>query len=66
MQSFEQQVRERTYHLWLREGGVRGQVDHHWFQAVRDTLAEPTYVRDENEDAGEVDAPRYRATAAGP
>jgi hypothetical protein len=37
--TFEQQIRERAYLLWLRESGGRGRVDHHWFQAVRDTLA---------------------------
>ncbi len=37
--TFEQQVRERAYVLWHRDGGGRGRVGHHWFQAVRDTLA---------------------------
>ncbi len=36
---FEQQVRERAYELWLRDGGIHGRADHHWFQAVRDILA---------------------------
>ncbi len=38
--TFEQQVRQRAYFLWLRDAGGRGQIDYHWFQAVRDTLAE--------------------------
>ncbi len=42
--TFERRVRERAYDLWLRDGGVRGQVDHHWFQAVRDILAAPEEV----------------------
>jgi NADH:ubiquinone oxidoreductase subunit D len=69
MKSFEQQVRERAYHLWLREGGVRDQVAHHWFQAVRDTLAATASAPDEGANAPwagaeEVSAPQYRATAA--
>jgi hypothetical protein len=69
--SFEQQVRERAYHLWLRDGGIRGQVDHHWFQAVRDTLAATASVRDREANppwagAEEVSAPQSRATAALP
>ena len=42
--TFEGRIRKRAYDLWLREGGVRGHVDHHWFQAVRDTLAAPDEV----------------------
>lgn len=38
--TLEQQIGERAYLLWEREGGRRGHIGHHWFQAVRDTLAE--------------------------
>jgi hypothetical protein len=45
--TFEQQVRERAYRLWLREDGMRGHVNRHWFQAVRDTLAEAGRIDNE-------------------
>lgn len=37
--TFEQQVRERAYELWLHDRCIHGRADHHWFQAVRDILA---------------------------
>jgi hypothetical protein len=35
----EGRVRTRAYDKWLRDRVIRGHFDHHWFQAVRDTLA---------------------------
>ncbi|MGU3359350.1 DUF2934 domain-containing protein [Methylobacterium sp. M6A4_1b] len=38
MNAFEQQVRERAYHIWEDEGRVIGQAEAHWLRAENDLL----------------------------
>ncbi|WP_074078405.1 DUF2934 domain-containing protein [Microvirga massiliensis] len=58
---FEQRVSERAYYLWLHDGCVQGCADRHWFQAVRDILAETV----ETPAAG-IPFPSKRKRAAAP
>ena len=39
MESFEQQVRERAYHLWLSAGMADGKAHEHWVSAERALLS---------------------------
>ena len=40
MDSFEQQVRERAYHIWISAGMADGKADEHWILAERALLRE--------------------------
>jgi hypothetical protein len=59
---FEQRVRERAYNLWLHDGCIQGCADRHWFQAVRDILAETVETP---ADGIPSSSKRKRATAPG-
>ncbi len=37
---FEQQVRQRAYELWLRDGMAHGRDSDHWYAAEGEVLAE--------------------------
>lgn len=51
----EQQIRERAYAIWQRQGGVHGLQDEHWRQAESEMSAE--------EDAGLDAGPQPKALA---
>ena len=45
--SFEDQIRERAYHIWLSGGMADGQAHEHWVcaeQAMRGEAAEPEII----------------------
>jgi hypothetical protein len=39
MQTIEQHIRERAYHLWIANGRREGEADMHWLTAERELLA---------------------------
>ena len=38
MSNLEEAIRERAYHLWLKDGRPEGQADLYWLNAQRDVL----------------------------
>jgi hypothetical protein len=71
MQSIEQTIRERAYHLWLESGSQDGNADAHWLVAQREilnvALGQLGQVTDSNKKAAKakvVRAPRKQKRAA--
>ncbi len=66
--SFQDQVRERAYQLWLQEGQVHGRAEQHWLQAEHDlqSLAQPATVtsKSKGRSTSKSPAPRSRQKAA--
>ena len=38
-QNLENRIRERAYEIWMANGRLEGQADHHWLAAEREILA---------------------------
>jgi hypothetical protein len=38
MPNLEEAIRERAYHLWIRDGQPEGQADNYWLNAQREIL----------------------------
>ncbi len=39
MNTLEQQIRERAFHLWEQDGHPHDRADHHWLMAEREIRA---------------------------
>jgi hypothetical protein len=39
MSNLDEAIRERAYHLWLKDGRPEGQADLYWLNAQRDLLS---------------------------
>jgi hypothetical protein len=37
--NLENRIRERAYEIWMANGRLEGQADHHWLAAEREILA---------------------------
>jgi hypothetical protein len=62
----EQQIRERAYQLWERDGRVDGRADHYWHAAAREMTSVPSDAPDGDGDIIVAPAPEPKTRRRSP